>query len=68
MAMDEIRFGGTSFRQLTGAANEHVRIMESAGVISPSKSDSGFRQFTPEDVKNARVWMAEHYKPRRKRA
>jgi hypothetical protein len=68
MAKDEIRFGGGSFQQLTGCANEHVRVMEAAGVIAPTKADNGHRQFSPADVRAARAWMAENYKPRRKRA
>lgn len=66
--VDEIRFGGGSFQRLTGAANEHIRIMESSGIINPSKADNGHRQFSPADVRAARVWMAANYKPRQQRA
>jgi DNA-binding transcriptional MerR regulator len=67
MAKDEIRFGGGSFQQLTGCRSEHVRILEIAGLIRPSKSDSGFRQFSAADVAAARRWMSENAR-RRKRA
>jgi hypothetical protein len=68
MTKDEIRFGGGSFQQLTGCSNEHIRIMVGAKIIAPITSDTGYRQFSPADVRAARAWMAEHYKPRRKRA
>jgi hypothetical protein len=68
MAKDELRFGGGSFQQLTGCRPEHVRIMAAMKIIHPTTTDKGHRQFSPADVRAARVWMRENFKPRRKRA
>ena len=64
----ETRFGSGDFRRLTGAGNALVRIMETAGVITPAKTQSGWRQFTESDVAAARSWLARNAKPRHRRA
>jgi len=64
----ETRFGSGDFRRLTGAGNVLVRIMETAGVIAPAKTQSGWRQFTASDVAAARSWLAVNAKGRSRRA
>ena len=63
----EVRLGGRKFAERTGATNVDVRLMEAAGVIAPTKTESGWRQFSEADIEPARSWLAEH-KRRRKRA
>lgn len=61
----QLRFSSSEFRRLTGAANIHVRLMESARVISPTKTATGWRQFSDTDVVAARRWIAENLRRRK---
>jgi DNA-binding transcriptional MerR regulator len=52
--------GFAEFRQLTGADNVRLRLMEAARVISPARTATGWRVFTQADVEAAKQWMAEN--------
>ena len=54
----EQRLGSTAFRIRTGANNAHVQLMESQGIINPTKTEFGWRQFTEADVQAALIWLA----------
>ena len=43
-----------------------VRIMEALGIISPSKTPSGWRQYGEADVEAACAWLERNAKPRRR--
>jgi hypothetical protein len=64
MANAGSKLGGTSFKNAVPCRNEDVRVMEALGVITPSKADSGFRQFDRSDVPKARKWCREHKRER----
>jgi hypothetical protein len=66
--MVEIKSGGKAFKQRTGATNFDVRLMESLGVISPTKTESGWRQFSDADIAAATAWLAEQKRPQEQRA
>jgi hypothetical protein len=55
--------GFADFRRLTGCDNVRVRLMEAAHVISPARTQTGWRVFTQADVEAARAWMAENARP-----
>jgi len=61
-------YGSADFRRLTGAGNVAVRLMEAHNVISPARTQSGWRVFTQDDVTAATAWLAENAKPRQQRA
>jgi hypothetical protein len=63
----EIRIAGKDFYARTRADNAQVRVMEALGVISPSKTPSGWRQYSEADVAAACAWLATHTHPRRRR-
>lgn len=51
--------GFADFRRLTGCDNVRLRLMEAARVISPARTQTGWRVFTMSDVEAAKQWMAE---------
>lgn len=52
--------GFADFRRLTGADNVKLRLMEAAHVISPARTQTGWRVFTQADVEAAKVWLADN--------
>jgi hypothetical protein len=62
--MVQNRIGGTAFKERVGCRNEHIRIMIAEGVISPTVSESGFRQFAESDVRLGLRWMRENARQR----
>lgn len=63
----EAKMGTSTFLRSIGASAPTMRILEARGVISPSKSDSGWRQFSAEDVQAARAFFAQQRATRRER-
>jgi hypothetical protein len=63
--MAEIKLGTTTFLKRTGLSGPVMRGLEAAAVIAPSKSDSGWRQFSESDVQAALKWRAERSAARR---
>ena len=62
----EMKIGSKAFKRRTGADNDRVRVMEALNVISPSKTESGWRQYTEADVQAAIAWMAINSRKRRR--
>jgi hypothetical protein len=56
----ETKVGGGRFQALTGCRPEHVRILESLQLISPTKTEAGWRQFSMRDVKVAKAWVCKN--------
>ena len=52
--------GFADFRRLTGCDNVRLRLMEAARVISPARTQTGWRVFTQADVEAAKQWLAEN--------
>jgi len=65
--MTESKMGTNTFLRSIGASAPTMRLLEARGVISPSKSDSGWRQFSAEDVTAARAFLAQQLAARRER-
>jgi hypothetical protein len=66
--MAEIKAGTKEFRErVPGVDNAKVRVMEALGIISPTKTPAGWRQFSNADIRAARSWLAAN-STRRKRA
>jgi len=63
--MAEIKLGTTTFLKRTGLSGPIMRGLEAAGIISPSKSDSGWRQFSTADLEAALKWRAQRAVERR---
>jgi hypothetical protein len=66
--MIEIKSGSKVFKQRTGASNFDVRLMEELQIIAPSKTTTGWRQFSAADEAAAIAWLAERRKPHEQRA
>jgi hypothetical protein len=64
----QIKLGSTAFRRRTGADKARVRVMEAQGVIAPTKTESGWRQYSETDVQAAIAWLAANSKFRRRSA
>ena len=56
--MVELKLGTTSFLRRAGISAPVMRGLEAGGVINPSKTDTGWRQFTEQDVARALAWKA----------
>lgn len=66
--MIEIKSGSKVFRQRTGATFIDVRVMEELQIISPTKTESGWRQFSAADEAAAIAWLAERKRPQLQQA
>jgi DNA-binding transcriptional MerR regulator len=56
--MAETKLGTTTFLRRAGITAPAMRVAEAAGVIAPSRTDTGWRQFTEQDVRAAIAWKA----------
>lgn len=56
--MIEQKIGTTTFLRRAGISAPVMRGLEAAEVIHPSKTDTGWRQFTESDVQKALAWKA----------
>jgi len=57
--MTEQKLGTGTFIRRTGITTATMRVLEAGGVIAPSRSDSGWRQFSESDVAAALKWRLE---------
>ena len=57
--MAEQKLGTGTFIRRTGITTATMRVLEAGGVIAPSRSDSGWRQFSEADVAAALQWKHE---------
>ena len=63
-----IKAGTKEFRErVPGVDNARIRVMEALGIIAPTKTPAGWRQFSDRDIRAARSWVAAN-STRRKRA
>lgn len=58
--MAEKYVGSTTFFKQTGLGGAEMRGLEAAGVISPIRTDNGWRAYSQADVAAARKWKAQH--------
>jgi DNA-binding transcriptional MerR regulator len=56
--MIELKMGSKTFLRRVGIYAPKMRILEAAGIVNPSKSDSGWRQFSESDVTAALKYLA----------
>ena len=61
----ETRYGTTTYLRVTGISGPTMRGLEAAGIIAPSRTDTGWRQFSEQDVRRAIEWKASRRSPRR---
>ena len=54
--MSDLKMGTGTFLRRTGLSAPVMRGLEVAGVIAPSKTDTGWRQFSESDVRRALAW------------
>jgi DNA-binding transcriptional MerR regulator len=58
--MNEPLLGFADFRRATGCDNVRLRLMEAAHVLTPARTQTGWRVFTQADVETAKQWLAEN--------
>jgi len=61
---DELMYGTSTFLKRTGLSAPVMRGLEAAGVISPRKSDRGWRLFTERDIRAVAQWKADRKRRR----
>jgi hypothetical protein len=54
------KLGSGTFCRTVGITSAKMRELEAAGIIAPTKSDSGWRQFTHADIAAAIAWKQNH--------
>jgi hypothetical protein len=53
------RIGATTFRKMTRISAAEMRALEAVGILTPLRSDSGWRSFEQRDVEAVNAWRAE---------
>ena len=56
--MNEVKVSPSQFLRRTGLTAAAMRVLEASGVVNPTRADTGWRQFSSEDVERALAWKA----------
>ncbi len=66
--MNGTKLGTGTFLRLTGLSGPQMRGLEAAGLVNPSRADSGWRQFDEADLRAAIAWKTSQEIKRGKRS
>jgi hypothetical protein len=64
--MFELKSGSKAFKAATGANSFDIRMMENLGIIAPTKTECGWRQFSKHDEAAGKAWMADRLHSRQR--
>lgn len=59
--MTELKVSPSQFLRRTGLTTVVMRLLEVSGVVSPTRTDTGWRQFTEQDVERALAWKESRH-------